>query len=68
MIGIILTYIFDLHNCRMMVHLSWVIFGIMYFGVIISIFLFIPGGIVGNDFCKYYSSMMTNQSTFQSLG
>jgi cytochrome c biogenesis protein CcdA len=62
LLGVFATHIFDIYNCRMMVHLSWIVFGFSYLGVILLTFLFVPGGSVGYQTCNYFGKALTNQT------
>lgn len=66
-LGVFATFLFDIYNCRLMVHLSWVILCICYIGVIVLTFFTVPGGSVGNQFCNYYEKALTNRSEFRRL-
>lgn len=65
--GVFATHLFDIYNCRLMVHLSWVIFGVSYLGVIFLTFLFVPGGSVAQQTCNFLQKSLTNKTEFQRL-
>ena len=46
LLGVIATHLFDIHNCRMIVHLSWIVLMLAYYGIIVLGFIFLPGGAV----------------------
>lgn len=66
-LGVFATFLFDIYNCRLMVHLSWVILCLCYVGVVLLTFLTVPGGSVGNQFCNYYEKALTNRTEFKRL-
>lgn len=66
--GGIATHFFDMYNCRTMVHLSWGILGLMYFGVLVMTYAFLPAGSIGMDMCKVYNKALTNQTYFRKFG
>ena len=63
-LGVFATHLFDIYNCRMMVHLSWVVFGTSYIGVIFLTYMFVVGGSTGYQTCGYFSKALTNQTEF----
>lgn len=67
LMGVFATHLFDIYNCRLMVHLAWVIFGISYLGVVALTFIFVPGGSVAQQTCTYFNKSLTNQTEFQRL-
>lgn len=67
LLGVFATHIFDIYNCRMMVHLSWILFGVSYLGVILLTYLFVPGGSIGQQTCNYFGKALTNQTEFERL-
>lgn len=60
--GTISTHILDIIACRTMVNLGWIIYGLMYFGVIVLTFIFLSMGSVGYTFCNYFDQMVSNKS------
>jgi hypothetical protein len=66
--GGIATHCFDMYNCRTMVHLSWIIMGIMYFGVLGMTYVFLPVGSVGIDMCRVYQQTLNNQTYYAKYG
>lgn len=59
--GAISTHVLDIIACRSMVTLGWVIYGIMYFGIIILVFCFLSMGSIGYSFCNYFDSMVSSE-------
>ena len=51
-----------------MVTLGWVIYGIMYFGIVILVFAFLSAGSIGYQFCNYFDSMVLNEVEFNKIG
>lgn len=68
LMGVFATHLFDIYNCRLMVHLSWVIFGLSYLGVIALTFIFVPGGSIAYQVCNYFQKSLTNRTEFERLG
>jgi len=68
LLGVLATHLFDLLSCRMMVHLGWAIFGIVYVGVIVVTFVVLSVGSIGYGFCNYYQNMLNNQAVYNQLG
>lgn len=66
--GGIATHCFDMYNCRTMVHLSWGIMGLMYFGVLVMTYVFLPGASIASDFCKVYKQTLTSQTDYGKFG
>jgi hypothetical protein len=60
MLGVLATHLFDLLTCRLMVHLGWAIFGLVYVGVIVVMFVVLSVGSIGYGFCNYYQSMLNS--------
>jgi hypothetical protein len=60
--GVISTHVLDILACRTMVNLGWVIYGLMYFGIIILVFIFLQAGSIAYGFCSYFDGMVTNQT------
>jgi len=58
--GVISTHVLDIIACRTMVTLGWVIYGIMYFGIVILVFGFLSVGSIGYQFCNYFDAMVSN--------
>ena len=58
--GVVSTHVLDIMACRAMVNLGWVIYGVMYFGVVVLVFLFLSGGSIAYSFCNYFDQMVTN--------
>jgi hypothetical protein len=67
LLGVFATHLFDIYSCRMMVHLSWSLFGLTYLGVIALTFIFVPGGSVGQQTCTYFSNSLNNRTEFEKL-
>lgn len=65
--GVISTHILDIMACRSMVNLGWVIYGLMYFGVIALTFIFLPMSSIGYTFCNYFDQMVTNKAEFNRI-
>ena len=51
MIGVVSSYLFGVGGCKNMVHLGWVILGLMYIGLIFIVFSLVGVGGVGYSFC-----------------
>jgi hypothetical protein len=62
LIGVFATHIFDIYNCRTLVHVSWVLFGITYLGILALTYFFVPVGSIGQQFCTFYEGILTNQT------
>jgi len=60
--GVVSTHILDIMACRTMVNLGWIIYGLMYFGIVALTFLFLSMGSVGYSFCNYFDQMVSNQA------
>lgn len=58
-VGAMSAYCFELLQCRSIVHLGWVLYGIVHILVIILIYLFLSGGSVGYHACNYINLMLT---------
>lgn len=66
--GVISTHVLDIIACRTMVTLGWVIYGIMYFGIVILVFAFLSAGSIGYQFCNYFDSMVSDEVEFNKIG
>jgi hypothetical protein len=53
-IGIIGTHIFDIYECRGLVHMAWGSFGIFYLGILAYTYAFFPLGSVTYEMCNFY--------------
>jgi hypothetical protein len=51
----------DIFQCRTLVNLGWIIYGIAYFGVIILSAVLLSGGSLAYGFCNYFDGMLNNQ-------
>lgn len=67
LIGSFSTAIFDILDCRKMVHLGWFIFAFSFVGGLILMYLFIGVGSIGYGFCQYYDGLLNGKDTFNSL-
>jgi hypothetical protein len=67
LIGIIGTHFFELYNCKTMVHLGWVAYGVTYFGVVALCFIFFSLGGISYQFCQFYEGMLTNSNSFNQF-
>lgn len=65
--GVISTHVLDILACRTMVNLGWVIYGLMYFGIIILVFIFLQAGSIAYGFCSYFDGMVTDQVQFNKI-
>ncbi len=68
LLGVISSHVFDIYNCRTMVHLGWTIFGLTYVAIIGLTFVFLSVGSVGYGFCSYFDMMINDQSAYSKLG
>lgn len=50
-----------------MVTLGWIIYSLMYFGIIALVFLFLSMGSVGFSFCNYFNLMVSDQAQFNKI-
>ena len=67
LVGSFSTAIFQIFDCRKMVHLGWVIFGFSFVGGLILMYLFIGLGSIGYGFCQYYDGLLHGTDVFQSI-
>ena len=61
-LGVISTHFFDILQCRSMVHLGWVVYGIGHLFVIFLVYIFLSVGSVGHQSCNYFDKMLKNQT------
>ncbi len=61
-VGIIASTILKIYKFKKMIHLSWAIFGFMYFGILILTYFYLPGGIIATEFCSYFNNILTNRT------
>jgi hypothetical protein len=67
LLGIISTHIFDVLTCRRFVHTGWVIFGFIYFAILLVLFILLSVGGLSYHFCQYFGSIIKSQSGFISF-
>ena len=62
--GSIATYCVGIHNCRMIVHLSWISMMILFYFVLIFTYLSLPGGAITDGVCNYFNNTLNNETEF----
>ena len=67
LLGVASTHLFDLYNCRHMVHLGWTIYGFTYIGVIMVVYYTFSIGSISYNFCQYFNDMLTVQVSYDKL-
>ena len=67
LLGVASTHLFELLNCRKMVHLGWTIYGLAYFGVIVVTYYSLSVGSISYNFCGYFHDMLTVQVSYNRL-
>jgi hypothetical protein len=67
LMGIISTHIFDVLACRKFVHTGWVVFGLIYFGILFVLFIQLSVGGLSYSFCQYFGSIIKSKSGFISF-
>lgn len=60
LLGAFSTHYFDIHECKACVHIGWIFYGLMYFGIIALCFAFFAVGGVSYSFCKFYGGLIQN--------
>jgi hypothetical protein len=65
-LGILGTHWFELYNCKTIVHLGWVAYGVTYFGIVALCFLFFSFGGVSYQFCQFYGSLVSSKTSFNT--
>lgn len=63
-LGIIFTYLFKLFTCKKLVNSGWVLFGLLYFGIIMVLFIFLSFGGLSYSFCKYFKSIIDSNNGY----
>lgn len=57
-LGIISTFLFKLLNCRKVVTGGWVIFGFIYFAILIILVILLAAGGLSYNFCQYFGTVI----------
>ncbi len=57
-LGAIATNYFEIYGCKACVHLGWIFYGLMYFGIIALCFIFFSVGGISYSFCKFYGGIV----------
>ena len=65
--GILSTHVFDILACKRMVNLGWVIYGLIYFGVLLVMLFFLSMGGITYTFCEYFAAITGSQSGYLSF-
>lgn len=54
-------------DCRHFITFGWVVYGFMYFGVVLTTFFMLSMGSMGYTFCSYYEGFLNNQTEFNKI-
>jgi hypothetical protein len=57
-LGAIATNYFEIYGCKACVHLGWIFYGLMYFGIVALCFVFFSIGGISYSFCKFYGGIV----------
>jgi hypothetical protein len=65
-LGVLATNYFEIYGCKACVHLGWIFYGLMYFGIVMLCFIFFSVGGISYSFCKFYGGLVKNQTQLNS--
>lgn len=68
LLGVLGTYYFEIFGCKSCVHLGWIIYGFMYFGVMALAFMLFAMGGVGYTFCQFYGGLVNSKTQLTAFG
>lgn len=63
-IGIIFTYLFKLFTCKRLVNGGWLMFGLLYFGITVILFVLLSFGGISYSFCNYFKSIINSNTGY----
>lgn len=52
--------------CRKFVHTGWVLFGLVYFGILFVLYMLLSVGGLTYNFCQYFGSIIKTKNGFIS--
>lgn len=67
LLGVLATHYFEIYGCKACVHLGWMFYGLMYFGVLMLTFIFFAAGGVTYSFCRFYEGIVQNQAKLDAF-
>lgn len=61
-LGALGTYSFDLFGCKACVHLGWILYGLLYFGIVVLCYAFFVVGGISFAFCQFYGGVVSSKA------
>jgi ABC-type multidrug transport system fused ATPase/permease subunit len=60
--GVLATHYLDIYSCKTCVQLGWILYGLLYFGILALCFIFFALGGISYTFCKFYGGLVNNNT------
>lgn len=65
-LGALGTHHFELFNCKACVHLGWLLYGLLYFGVLVLCYTFLVVGGISFAFCQFYGGVVSSKASLDA--
>jgi|688.fasta_scaffold693840_1 hypothetical protein len=66
-LGAVGTYKFDLFSCKTCVQCGWIIYGLLYFGLIVICYAFFVVGGISFAFCNFFGGVVSSKADLDAF-